>query len=403
MNKPANTVISEAHTIKVLCVEDNPGDARLIREMLAADSKDNFRVTVAKNLATGQQSLARGGYEVVLLDLGLPDSSGHDSLLTLHAEAPQIPMVVLTGLNDEETAIQAVRLGAQDYLVKGSFNQYQLTRCLRYAIERKKTEERLVVKSHALEQLNEELRLSNHNKSDLLSQVSHELRTPLHAIKGFTKMMLNRESIDRSTRRDYLTIIDREGEALNTMVNNLLDISRLDSGNFQIYRQPTRPEGILINAIESSAIFAQEKGISVKLEIPSPLPEMHLDSEKIDQVVINLLSNAIKYGSSGGDITLTAEVIDDELYVKVIDRGIGIPEKSIPRLFQKFSQLDASIQTGGVGLGLYISKQIVEAHDGHIWTEPTPGSGATFGFKLPVKLKKCMRLPAADIVPTVVR
>ncbi len=236
--------------------------------------------------------------------------------------------------------------------------------------ERKRTEEAL----HELDRM----------KAEFISNVSHELRTPLHSISGFTKLMLEGRVSEPETQQEFLTIIDKQSDSLNKIISNLLDMSRLESGRFKIQKQPTLVRDVIRNAVvglSSGAI--EEKGIVIYEDIPA-LPRMKVDGERLGQVMTNLLSNAIKFSRNGGSVAVKGKVKGGKLLVEVADRGIGITKEAMPHLFERFFRGENSARVGGAGLGLYISKQIIEAHGGRIWIESKRGRGTTVSFTLPL-------------------
>jgi PAS domain S-box-containing protein len=233
----------------------------------------------------------------------------------------------------------------------------------------------------------EKLRQIDQMKSEFLSNVSHELRTPLQSISGFTKLILNGKVPDQETQQEFLQIIDGETQHLGNLINSLLDMSRLESGRFQVYKKMLPIRDTFIDPIRSLQSIAREKNIALTADIPAALPEMEVDSDRLRQVVINLLSNAIKFSDPGSSVMVTAKASEKELLFQVSDQGIGIPKESMKHLFERFFRAEDKLARGGAGLGLYISKQIVEAHGGHIWVDSEPGKGSTFSFTLPLNVK----------------
>jgi PAS domain S-box-containing protein len=233
----------------------------------------------------------------------------------------------------------------------------------------------------------EKLRKIDRMKSEFLSNVSHELRTPLQSIGGFTKLIMDGQVPDPATRQEFLQIIDRETLHLENLVNSLLDMSRLESGRFQINRKLIPVRDSIIDSVKTFHSLARDKHITLREDIPEQLPEMEVDGERLRQVVINLLNNAIKFSDPGGSVTVKVEKQPGQLLFQVADRGIGIPEEAKPHLFERFYRAEGETVRGGTGLGLYISKQIVEAHGGRIWAESKLGKGSTFSFTLPLNGK----------------
>jgi PAS domain S-box-containing protein len=217
-----------------------------------------------------------------------------------------------------------------------------------------------------------------------ISNISHELRTPLHSIEGFTQLMLEGEATGPETQKKFLTIIDKQSARLRKLIDNLLDVSRLESGRFSIQKQRLSIKKTIYEAIEGLRSLASEKGMAINEDIPAELPEVEGDEERLTQVIVNLISNAIKFSPDGTGVTVKAEANDAELLAHVTDHGIGIPEQAMPHLFERFYRAKDSASIGGTGLGLYISKEIVEAHGGRMWAESKVGEGSTFSFSLPL-------------------
>ncbi len=228
------------------------------------------------------------------------------------------------------------------------------------------------------------LRKIDEMKSEFLSNVSHELRTPLQSISGFTKLIMNGKVPDPAIQQEFLQIIDRETMHLGYLINTLLDMSRLEAGQFQIYKKLTSVHNIFTDSIKMFHSLAREKDITLNESIPAKLPKMEVDSERMRQVIINLLSNAIKFSDPGSSINVKAAVQDSNLLFQVTDHGTGIHEEAMAHLFERFYRSEGETARGGMGLGLYISKQIIDAHGGQIWAESKFGEGSTFSFTLPL-------------------
>jgi PAS domain S-box-containing protein len=224
-------------------------------------------------------------------------------------------------------------------------------------------------------------------KSEFLSNVSHELRTPLQSIGGFTKLIMNGQVPDPATQQEFLQIIDREALHLGNLINSLLDMSRLEAGRFQINRKLIPVRDYFTDPVKSFYSLARDKNITLSENIPEQLPEMEVDGERLRQVVINLLGNAIKFSDPGGSVTIKVEKQKDQMLFQVSDHGIGISEAAKAHLFERFFRAEGEMVRGGTGLGLYISKQIIEAHGGRIWADSKLGEGSTFSFTLPLNGK----------------
>jgi signal transduction histidine kinase len=472
-------------SIRVLIVEDNAGDARLIREHLADGLSLRFAVEWANRLSGGLQRLDEGGVDVVLLDLGLPDSQGLDTFAKLADRAPDVPVVVLTGLDDEALAVEALRKGAQDYLAKQDVSGATLARVLRYAIERHRLladlEERtrelqssevrlrqviegnvdgiLVVDREGvvrlvnaaaqdllgcseeelvggaigfpvvagetteldvirrqgaevlemrvmeteweggtaylalLRDITERKRIEEREealarmKDDFVANVSHELRTPLASIKGFLELMIRDRVEDPDTRYEFLTRAAQDADRLTALVTDLLDISRLEAGQMQIGLEAVDVNAVVSESLQSLESLAGRKNVSLKYDRSEKPLIVRGDRRRIHQVVVNLVGNAIKFSEPDSSVTVCGERGDQQITIRVIDQGCGVPEEALPRLFDRFYQVDGKAKRAGVGtgLGLTIARGIVEAHGGQIGVESELGRGSTFYFSLPVR------------------
>jgi PAS domain S-box-containing protein len=233
----------------------------------------------------------------------------------------------------------------------------------------------------------EKLRQIDRMKSEFLSNVSHELRTPLQSIGGFAKLILEGKVPDVATQQEFLQIIDRESQQLGVLIDSLLDMSRLESGRFHINKRLAPIKDTFIDSIKIFHSLAKDKDIALSEDIPKKLPEVEVDVERLRQVIVNLLSNAIKFSDPGGSVTVKLKTRNGDLLFQVKDRGIGIRKKAMDHLFERFYRAEEKLTRGGTGLGLFISKQIIEAHGGHIWAESEYGEGSTFSFTLPLNGK----------------
>lgn len=358
-------------TIHALLVEDNPGDARLIREMLRDVGTQGASVDLrlADRLASGLELLGDGTTDVVLLDLSLPDSSGLDTFEAVHAAAPATPVVVLSGLDDEATAVRAVQHGAQDYLVKGQVDGGSILRSMRYAIER----QRLEAARADLER----------QRDEFFSSVSHDLRTPVAAIKAAIGVVLANEpeNMPPALHR-LLGNIDLAADELTKLIEDLLEMARLQAGRVELWRSQVDLRDVLSRAVRGIEPLSAERGQTLLLQSPPQAVIAEVDGERLGRVLRNLLANAQKYGREGGHIWLTLEDRPHEACISVKDDGPGITADDQQRIFERFYRVKEST-TAGSGLGLAIARGLVELHGGRLWVESVPGAGSTFFITLP--------------------
>lgn len=365
--------------IRVLLLEDDAADARLVQHMLRRMSRPNFTVEIAVRLAQATQRLALGDIDVVLADLSLPDSSGLGTLTALTEAAPDLPVVVLTGNDDDSQAIEALKHGAQDYLVKGRGDDFMLSRVIRYAIERK-------VAERALKEARDKAEAAARAKSVFLATVGHEVRTPLNGILGMTRLLLD-TPLDIKQRTFAETVVS-SGELLLGLVNDILDFSRLEAEGLTLEAVPFDVVDMIDELRLMMAPRAAEKGLTLGCRFAAGVPPFLLgDLLRLRQVLLNLVGNAIKF-TERGNVTMSVDPVEHladgriVLRFAVSDTGIGIPEQARADLFIEFSQADSSItrRFGGTGLGLAICKRLVTLMGGEIGYDSQPGQGSSFWF-----------------------
>lgn len=222
-------------------------------------------------------------------------------------------------------------------------------------------------------------------KSDFISSVSHELRTPLTSIKAYTETILYDRNMPEETQCEFLRIIDEESDRLTDLINGILDISRMESGNLEIIREPVDVLAVIDCAMSDMRALAQKKKIDLELNIPQQLPELVGDENKIQSMISNLVNNAIKFTPENGRVALSAKTQDRQLIIKVSDTGMGIPKDDLPKIFGRFYRVyRPGKQIQGTGLGLAIVKEIVVRHDGRIEVESELDKGTTFTIWLPL-------------------
>ena len=230
------------------------------------------------------------------------------------------------------------------------------------------------------------LRQASESKTEFVSMVSHELRSPLTAILGFAKLLLRDQAGALSpVQREFLETIDRNANRLLHLVNDLLDISRIEAGRLQLRIQPFDLATVVESVVQALNTAAETRRITLRTEVPQGLNSLLGDEERIAQVLSNLVSNAIKYGPENAPVEIHVQRGDGEVTLQVADRGAGISPQDQERLFRKFSRLDNEVtrQTKGTGLGLAIARHLVEMHGGRIWVENRAGGGTLFCFSLP--------------------
>ena len=248
-------------------------------------------------------------------------------------------------------------------------------------------------------------------RKEFVANVSHELRTPLSMIKGYIETLLDVPLPDKQTTQQFLRTIQKHSNRLETLINDLLTISALESQQARPHFEPVSLHVIATSVIEELVQQVRMKSIVVSLEIPEIFPKLEADSQRLHQVFFNLLDNALKYTPAGGRGTISATEKEDMLEACVADNGLGIAPEHLPYLFERFYRVDKtrSRELGGTGLGLSIVKHIVQAHGGRVWVENRRVGGSAFYFTLPrvqiAQIKKSIfgsgstGVPACDKVP----
>jgi len=220
-------------------------------------------------------------------------------------------------------------------------------------------------------------------RRDFVSNLSHELRTPLASLKALAETLQEGALEDPPAARHFIDQIQVEVDALTQMVNELLELSKIESGRFTLDLAPVAACDLLDSASRRMQLQAERAGLNLRVECMDDLPNVRIDSQRLEQVLVNLIHNAVKFTRAGGEVTLIADAVDGSVRFAVRDSGVGIAEEEVPRIFERFYRVDKSRTGSGTGLGLSIAKHIVEAHGGKIWVESMSGHGSTFYFTIP--------------------
>jgi len=221
-------------------------------------------------------------------------------------------------------------------------------------------------------------------RSDFISNISHELRTPLASIRALAETLQSTALDDPPAARRFLGRMETEVDALTHMVSELLELSRIESGQVPLEMQPISPKSLLQSAKNRLSMQAERAKLNVVLKCQDDLPPVHADVPRLEQVFVNLLHNAIKFSQPDDEIKMTADRVDDMVVFSVQDEGLGIPADDLSRIFERFYKTDRARTGGGTGLGLSIARHMVESHGGKIWADSVEGQGSTFYFTIPI-------------------
>jgi signal transduction histidine kinase len=336
----------------ILLFEDDEGQAFLTREAL---EREGFSMDICSTGREGLERLAERDYQVYLIDMRLPDISGTEVLRRVAAMKPDAVCVIVTGHGDEVAAVEAMKLGATDYVVK-SPNMGHLAalpvvigECLeRKRLKREREQLQTELWEHArlleernaeLRRANEELKRLNQLKTDLVSMVSHELRTPLATIKEFTAIISDQISGPVTTdQQEHLGIIKGNIDRLARIIDDLLDMAKIEAGRVVLNKQFVDTRQLLDHVVTSLQPLAESRQITLEVRLPAEMPTIFADADKITQVLVNLVSNAIKFTSGPGRVTIRVDDQPNDVQLSVEDTGIGIAPEHLPNLFEKFQR-----------------------------------------------------------------
>lgn len=370
MNDTANTNVER----RILIVDDEAG----LRDMLVFGLSDRgYHVVAASSGEEAIEKVKHEFFDLIVCDIMMPGISGVDVLKEIKGIQPDAEVVMATGYATLETAVESMKLGAFDYIPK-PYGLDQLCVVFDKACEHRS----LKAQVGHLQEL-------NRMKSEFLANMSHELRTPMNAIIGYTSLMLDRSYGEITPKQENgLKRIETNSRNLLQLINNILDLSKINAGRMQLYKETCHLKEITDEVIQTVECLARERMLTLTADVPENL-SFETDKTKLKQVLINLIANAIKF-THKGSVSIKAESLLSPARIRffVQDTGIGIKPEDLPLLFEEFKQLDASPtrEYGGTGLGLAISKKIVELMGGTIEVKSVVDVGSTFMVTLPLQL-----------------
>ncbi|MBA3461381.1 MAG: response regulator [Deltaproteobacteria bacterium] len=362
-----------------------------MRLLVAEDSEDDFDILVLE--------LRRGGYDVnatrvatlaqldsalaspwdlVISDWSMPGFGGRQVVEALHTRGLGIPCIVISGTTGEEPAVEALRAGALDFLSKDKPKRFvpAVQRALREASARME---------------NVEIREASRMKSEFLANMSHELRTPLNAIIGFAELLYDGQVKPSMPEfKEFLGDILTSGRHLLQLINDVLDLAKVEAGRLEFRPEPVDLGKVLEEVTGVVKTTAAAKNIQILTEVDPVLVGLQLDAGRLKQVAYNYLSNALKFTAVGGRVTIRAQPIaGDRFRLEVEDTGIGVAQGDLHRLFVQFQQLESgkAKRHQGTGLGLALTKRLVEAQGGSVGVTSILGKGSTFFAELPRKFE----------------
>lgn len=369
----------------VLLVEDSPTDADLLRRVFLRSGKEHWQMTQVERLANAIAQCQENSFDVVLLDLGLPDSDGLETVTEFRANVPTMPVVVLTMMDDDELALQVMAQGAQDYLVKDQITTQLLVRSLRYAIEREqifqqlKNSERKILNAWEQEQ---ELNLL---KSSFISMASHEFRTPMTTIRTSVELLQKFDhELTNQKRDDYFERIKAAISQIIHLLDEILLLGSGEAGGLRYQPKPLDLEKFCAELMEDLR-FSHSQHYTITAECEGDCSIAVMDAALLWHILTNLLSNAIKYSPTGGSVRFSLMCQSGTATFRVQDHGLGIPLKDQSHLFETFYRCSNVGKIQGTGLGLAIVKKCVDLHQGDIQVNSELGKGTMFTVTLPIQ------------------
>jgi len=372
---------------RILVVDDE----KEVRTLLfrALTQMGGFRVALAESAEEALQKIEKEDFDLVLTDVRLPGMDGLQLVSEIVRSRPAIMTIVLTGHATIDSALEAMKRGASDYLRKPVDLEEMVIR-LRKALEERSRFVKLKEVADNLEKSNQELRRLDENKSEFISLASHELRTPLTIIKSQVQTVLEGKlgRINKS-QIEFLSTVASNIDRLIRLVKDLLDLSKIQTGKIEMRCEELDVIDLIHYILGLFKAEADKKSIRLRSEVPKGIGCIYADREKVERILINLIGNSLKFTPESGEVSVSAKVSGEpgnHIVIGVGDSGIGIPEPELEKIFEKFHQVEggSSDSAEGAGLGLAITKGLVEAHHGRIWAESEVGKGSVFRFTLPM-------------------
>ena len=375
--------------MRALIIDDDAGD----RGLAARALKEAFPGLHIDELATDadlRRALDKGGYELAVTDYALGWTNGLEVLDRLLARFPGLTVIMFTGSGNEEICAEGMKRGLADYVIKAHGKYQRLAHAARAALERRDLRGRIEALLAEERAAREEAERASRLKEEFLATLSHELRTPLHSMLGWTQL-LRKGALGEADQQRALEVIERNTRAQARLIEDLLDLSRLESGKLSLEIEEVDLGPVVLAAMTAVPPMAQAKRISITPVIGERAGEVRADAARVRQMVLNLLTNAIKFSPDGSAVEVRMARTDGHVEIEVEDHGYGIAAEFLPHVFDRFRQADSSTtrRSGGMGIGLALVKKLAEAHGGRVSARSEgPGKGACFTVSLP--------LPKAD-------
>ncbi|PZV19248.1 MAG: hybrid sensor histidine kinase/response regulator [Leptolyngbya sp.] len=370
--------------VHILLVEDSPTDADLLRRIFLGFSNEESSLTQVDRLTTAIAQCHENSYDVVLLDLGLPDCDGIETVTEFRANVPTVPVIVLTMMDDDELALQVMACGAQDYLIKDQITGQLLMRSIRYAIEREQISQQLRNSERSVISALAQQKELNLLKSSFISMSSHEFRTPMTIIRTSVELLQKFEhELTEQKKNDYFKRIKAAISQITHLLDEVLLLGSSEAGGLSYKPEPLNLEKFCSELLEDLQ-FSDDNHHSIAMDYQGDYANAVMDSALLWHILNNLVSNAIKYSPQGGTVRFSLTCQSGNAIFQVQDQGIGIPLKDQTHLFETFYRCSNVGKIQGTGLGLAIAKKCVDLHRGDIQVTSELGKGTVFAVVLPM-------------------
>jgi two-component system sensor histidine kinase/response regulator len=364
----------------LLVVDDDAANRDVLSRRL---KRQGHEVRTAISGSDALRLMHATAFDLVLLDIMMPDMDGYQVLGSIKADDQlrHIPVIMISALNEVQSVVRCIEAGADDYLAK-PFNPTLLKARIGASLEKKRGRDRETILFEQLQRNYKRLQEAEKLRDDMRNMIVHDLRTPLTSVIVGVEMLEKHGELNDS-QRELMAIATIGGKTLLGMINDLLDVEKMESGSTQLQYDELSAAALVAGAIEQVASLAEDAQTTLVTEIVAGMPLFIGDEHKLSRTLVNLIANAISF-TPGGTVTIGASRDDMEnIRFAIRDTGIGIPSEAFGRIFEKFGQLDSRNRIG-TGLGLTFCKLTVEAHGGHIEVESAPDTGSTFSFTIPL-------------------
>lgn len=373
--------------LKILHIEDNPGDVLLVEELLYNNRYFQYFFEDANTLNAALEKLKNNTYDVILIDLGLPDSRGLEGVKKIIDIQPNTPVIVITGSNNELDGQNAVNIGAQGYIEKAQLTDKTIVQSILFSLERIEHLNKIRKSEQELEIKNNKLKEAIDAKDRLITIISHDLRSPLASVTSLLEILSQDfNDLDAEAHIKIINSCFRSAKRTSELVENLLMWARSQSEQIKLNTQEVNLSFLLTDVIESLQSTADLKSILLKNRV---VPDTWFfgDRETIATVLRNLISNAIKFTPEGGIISIEKSILSEtEIAIHVKDTGVGISDENIQKIFdigEGYTTAGTNEEKGS-GFGMILCKEFVERNKGKLWMESTLGKGSTVSFTLPM-------------------